>query len=83
MKKFIILAVTAIILIACTDHSQTKEQTFESGNNPTMSVEFTYKGHKYIYFEMYNGGYDRGSGYVHDPECEKQDNGKKVQQRDL
>ena len=52
MKKFIILVVTAIILIACTDHSQTKEQTFEGGNNPTMSVEFTYKGHKYIYFEI-------------------------------
>lgn len=59
-----------IFCVSCDQQiTHEKPQVKEySGNKPIIAYEFSYKGHKYIYF--FRGGPNSESGgVIHDPDC--------------
>lgn len=40
----------------------------KNGMNPMQALEFSYKGHSYIWFHK-SGGWDGNDGIVHNPDC--------------
>lgn len=73
MKKMLICCFLACCLLAsCEPESQ---KIVESQDGTTISVRsFELNGHKYYEFIRRGAGmYDNYTGFVHDPECLKQD----------
>lgn len=69
MKK--VLLVLGILLCFCSCEENKEVKSVKEGIAPYSAIKFVFEGHDYIYFNMYSSGYDRGCGYVHDPECKK------------
>lgn len=64
MKHLIIFTLLALTLTGCEDKERVKalRQQYIS----EITVEFEYKGHRYIHFSNYGGGI---GGITHDPDC--------------
>lgn len=75
MKKVLLVLGILLCLSSC-EYENKEVKSVKENIDPYSAVKFTFEGHDYIHFNMYDFGYDRGSGYVHDPECRKCKNNK-------
>lgn len=74
MRSILILFV--LVLTSCTRvepkmtvTSNKEKFVIENFAKSVTAVEFTYKGHSYIWFHNNNGEWDGNDGLVHNPDC--------------